>query len=422
MSRADPTGLPDGGTVVISGIGVVSPLGNSAPAVAARYAAGETAIAPLEGVASGFGALVPDIPLEVVPAEARARGGRLDRLCRLFLSAAYLAVADARLEIPADDAARVGLAFGTGLGCLLTNAEYNRKLVEHGPAAASPRLFAYTVSSAAAGEVSIALGIKGPNLTAHQGVAAGLGALGYAYDAIRTGKADVMLAGGADALGEALVRGLADMRLLKARSAPTAFGETTPGLCPSEGAAVMVLERTDRAHARGARPWARLAGYAAGFEPTLTRRERDPAAVTATMQRALTAAGAAPAAIDLVVTSAHATAVDAVERAALATVFSSVSPVLLAPKVAWGECFAAHGPLAVALAAALMREPALLTRDARALALDTAGGVASATAEHRRAAAQRGAGDAEPGVRGPLAMVHTLCYSGPTVVLVLQPE
>ena len=169
------------------------------------------AVGPLSGmgVDGARGAAVVEIPLDIIPADKRTHTGRLDRLCRLFLSAAYLAVDAAALRIDEEDAERMGLSFGTGLGCLLTNAEYNQKLVAHGPAAASPRLFAYTVSSAAAGEVSIALGIKGPNVTAHAGLAAGLQAIGYGFDLIRTGKADVVLAGGADALGEALVRGLA---------------------------------------------------------------------------------------------------------------------------------------------------------------------------------------------------------------------
>jgi hypothetical protein len=131
-----------------------------------------------------------DIPVDVIPADKRPRIGRLDRLCRLFLSASYLAARDLPGAFDGEAGERVGLSFGTGLGCLLTNAEYYEKVIEHGPAAASPRLFAYTVSSAAAGEVSIALGIKGPNVTQHMGFAAGLGALGYGCDLIAMGKAD----------------------------------------------------------------------------------------------------------------------------------------------------------------------------------------------------------------------------------------
>jgi 3-oxoacyl-[acyl-carrier-protein] synthase II len=127
------------------------------------------------------------IPLDAVPADKRARVGRLDRVCRLTLAAAFLALDDAGLQIPATVAAdRVGLSVGTALGCLLSDAEFYERVVEQGPAAASPRLFAYTVSSAAAGEVSTVLGIHGPNSTAHMGLAAGAGAIGYGLDLIRS--------------------------------------------------------------------------------------------------------------------------------------------------------------------------------------------------------------------------------------------
>src|SRR6187397_2537119 len=139
--------------VVITGFGVVSPLGHSAPELARRVAAGERAAADANGVRIG------EIPLDAVPPAARTRIGRLDRLCRLALTASFLAIDDAGLALPLERPERVGLVFGTGLGCLLSNAEFYEKVVAHGAAAASPRVFAYTVSSAAAGEVTIALGI-----------------------------------------------------------------------------------------------------------------------------------------------------------------------------------------------------------------------------------------------------------------------
>jgi len=389
--------------IVITGIGVVSPLGVSASDVATRFCSGHSAVGPLDtlGVAEGLGGTVAEIPLDVVPADKRARIGRLDRLCRLFLSAAYLAVDAAALRIDDSSAERVGLSLGTGLGCLLTNAEYNQKLIEHGPAAASPRLFAYTVSSAAAGEVSIALGMKGANVTSHAGLAAGLQAVGYGFDLIRMGKADVVLAGGADALGEALVLGLADMGLLRTSGA-------SGGICPSEGAAVLVLERASGVRRRGARCWGRIDGYAAGFEPTLTRRNREPTGIRETMRRALAMSGRDPAAIDLVTTSAHGTAVDETERAALEEIFGGPgAPLLFAPKAACGESFGAAGALSVALASGMLQAPPALA-DGVAWSLD-----GRPVGAH---AAQARLRDAK------LAMVHALCYSGPTVALVLGRE
>jgi len=349
----------------------------------ARFAAGGSAIKPLPDDVKGYGAFVGDIPLATVPDEIRSRLGRLDRFCRLLLSASFAAVRSARLIIDPLAAHRIGLSVGTGLGCLLTDAEYNQKLVENGPPAASPRLFAYTVSSAAAGELSIALGIKGPNVTAHQGIAAGLGAVGYACDLIRMGKADVILAAGVDALGPALVQGLSSIGLLKPTPGAVPFQDQVPGIYPSEGAAVLVLESAAHAQRRQARPLAVVRGYAAGFEPSLPTPQRRPTALVASLRQALTRSATTPAEVGVVLDSAHATALDPIERAAFDEVLGPASSVpRLSPKQAWGECFAAHGVLATALAAGRMAS----------------------------------------GDRARIAVVHALCYSGPTVALVIARE
>ena len=338
-------------SVVVTGVGVVSPLGHSVDELTRRFRAGARAASGPDGAV-----LIADLPLDAVPAEARGRIGRLDRLCRLFLAASYLAVDDAALAI-ATDAERIGLSFGTGLGCLLSNAEFYDKVIEQGAAAASPRVFAYTVSSAAAGEVSIALGIHGPNLTSHMGLAAGLGAIAYGVDLIQLGKADVVLAGGGDAIGPALVGALRDMRLLKDAAAARPWQDSVAGVWPSEGAAVIVLEREDGARARGAHIRGRVDGSAAGFEPTLTSRAPQNAGVVATLRRALASARRSAAEIGTVLTSAHGTPLDACERAALDEALG-IAPErrMLAPKHALGETFGASGALHAALGLGLMAD------------------------------------------------------------------
>jgi len=389
--------------VAITGFGIVSPLGSSVEEWTARFAAGEQCAESPESERSGV--QVGEIPLDAVPAERRARLGRLDRLSRIFLSASYRAVQAAGLEIRAETAHRVGLSFGTGLGCLLTDAEYNQRIVDQGPAAASPRLFAYTVSSAAAGEVSIAFGIHGPNATAHFGLAAGLGAVGYGFDLIQAGKADAVLAGAADVTGPALVDGLRDMGLLKTRARSRPFVDTTPGVWPSEAAVVVVLERLDLARRRGARVYGCVEGWAAGFEPTLTRGAVERSGLTATVRRALDLGGRGADEIGLVLASAHGTPLDTCELQALAEVLGDGDgSLLLAPKRAHGESFAASGGLALALAAGLMREPARL---APGLAFDLAG---------RRLDSDSGARHL---ARARVVMVSSLCYAGPIVNLLL---
>lgn len=332
--------------VVVTGTGVVSPLGHHPEALTRRVLAGERA------PADEHGAVVIDaIPLDALAPDKRGRSGRLDRVCRLALAAAALAVEDAGLAPPASAVAaeRVGLAFGTGLGCLLSDVEFYEKVLDQGVAAASPRVFAYTVSSAAAGEISIAFGIHGPNATLHMGLAAGIGAIGYGLDLIRQGTADVVLAGAADANGPALVQALRDMNLL----ALTAAG-SGPAIRPSEGAAFVVLEAEPHARRRDARSRGRLAGYAAGFEPTLTSPEPDRTALAHTATAALIDAGCAPRDIDLVCASAAGTRLDRFERAVLADVLREAEHRVIAPTLALGECFAAGGVLGLAIALELI--------------------------------------------------------------------
>ena len=410
--------------VFITGFGVVSPFGPSVEALT-RHCAEEGAErahgpAPLDDQDGGLP--VAEIPLDVIPADKRSRIGRLDRLCRMFMSASYLAVDAARLTIGRDEAERVGLSFGTGLGCLLTNAEYNQKVVEQGPAAASPRLFAYTVSSAAAGEVSIALGIEGPNVTTHMGFAAGLGAVGYGFDLIQMGKADVVLAGGADVLGPALMQGLRDMGLLKTPQQSRPFRDAIAGVWPSEGAVVAVLERADRARQRGARCWGRIDGYAAGFEPSLTRRARAGTGVSATMRRALDLSGHTPDSVGMVLASAHGTPVDATERAALEEVFGVGLPLVVAPKAALGESFGTSGVLALALAAGLMREDAPFR-----LRLPLGEGPGEGAGPRDLFGGPHpgplpGGKGAERLPESSVVMVNALCYSGNIVSMILARD
>jgi 3-oxoacyl-[acyl-carrier-protein] synthase II len=389
--------------VAITGFGVVSPLGCSVEEMTQRFLAGVD-VGSLPGVAEG-GVVVPEIPVRVFSDETRSRIGRVDRLSRMFLSASHLAMQSAGLVVADVGAERMGLSFGTGLGCLLTNEEYNRKIVEQGLAMASPRLFAYTVSSAAAGEVSIALGIKGPNVTAHMGFAAGLGAMGYGFDLIQMGKADVVLAGGADAIGPALLEALRDMRLLKTADCARPFVDFTPGIWPAEAAVVAVLERADRARERGAAGWGSVRGYAAGFEPTLASANGETTGVVATLRRALRLSELALQDVTLIVASAHGTPTDQVERSALAEVFAGACPIVLAPKASMGDSFGASGPLGLALACGCLREPFPATR---LPAIDLSGSrIDAATVEN--------------GLRcGDIVMVNSLCYSGNVVSLLFD--
>lgn len=284
---------------------------------------------------TGAGAVTSgDVSRTALPEPVRARATRAERVTQLVLASAGRALAAAGLEcLDGAPRPRLGVVVGTAFGCFLTNAAYERRFLEGGPAAASPRLFAATVSNAAAGELAIAYRLGGPSVTLSAGAASGLVALGHAVDLLRAERADALVAGGADALDDDLRRWIAD-------------GGLDVGRPPTEGAASLVLERTPAA---GRPVLGTIEGHAAGFEP-------DPDGVragdglAAAVELALADAALAPAAIS-VVASAAPPRLAALEGAAL----RDLRPrSMLRPKETQGETFGAAGPLGLlaALAAA----------------------------------------------------------------------
>jgi len=286
---------------------------------------------------TGAGAVTPpaDGLLDRLPVSVRARAARAERITQLTLAAAGAALATAGLAAT-DGAPRpeVGVVLGTAFGCFLTNAAYQRRLAEGGPPAASPRLFAATVSNAAAGELGIAYRLGGPGITLSAGAASGLVALGHAIGLLRAGGASALVAGGVDAVGPALERWLAG-------------GGLAPGRWPAEAAAMVVLETPAAAAARGAAALGDVVGFGAGFLPDPTVGTGLAGAIRA----ALADASVDPGTIALVVAAAP-PALRAMEAQALAGALGGARPLTVTPKDALGETFGAAGPLGVLAALA----------------------------------------------------------------------
>jgi 3-oxoacyl-(acyl-carrier-protein) synthase len=272
-----------------------------------------------------------------LPPAVQTRVLRTERVTQLALVAAGGALAEAGLTVTDGPLQpRAGVALGTAFGCFLTNAAYQRRLAGAGPRVASPRLFAATVSNAAAGEVSIAYRLGGPAVTLTAGAAAGLLAIGHAADLVAAGRAEAMVAGGMDARGPALERWLAD-------------GGLPSGEAPAcEAAAAVVLEppRTARGPRRGA-----VLGHGAGFTPP---GDSDDAGLSAAVGQALADAGLRPGDIALVAVEATVGTAETVQRALRAALGAMPTPRLRTPRER-GESFAAGGPLA--LLAALAEAP-----------------------------------------------------------------
>ena len=307
-----------------------------------------------------------DVPLASLPEAARTRAARAERVTQLVLAAGGAALASAGLDaIDGPPRPRYGTVLGTAFGCFLTNAMYQRRLASGGPPAASPRLFAATVSNAAAGELSIAYRLGGPAVTLTAGAASGLTALAHAVDLLRASGADALVAGGMDAVGAPLERWLGDGGLAIGRPA-------------AEAAGVLVIEPLAVARARGVRVLGTVDGCGLGFEPDPIASDAGQGLAQA-IADALAEAGASGETIGLVVSAAP-PSLASVEARALERTLGTRRPPVTQPKDVLGETFGAAGPLG--LLAALAEAPP----GAAALVLDVC------ASGHVAAAVVRGAG------------------------------
>jgi 3-oxoacyl-(acyl-carrier-protein) synthase len=266
--------------------------------------------------------------LDELAETVRARAARAERVSQLALAAADAALVDAGLRlVDGEPRASIGIVLGTAFGCFLTNAAYQHRVATGGPAAASPRLFAATVSNAAAGEIGVAYRLGGPAVTLTAGGAAGVLAIGHATDLLRGGQAGALLAGGADAVDDALV-------------AWQDAGGLEPGRRRAEAAALLVLEHGDAARARGARVRGTILGHAAGFEPDPHAPDAG-AGLAAAVAGAIAEAGLTPAAVAAVVPSAPPRLAALEAR----TLHALGGATRIAFKDTHGESFGAAGPL-----------------------------------------------------------------------------
>jgi 3-oxoacyl-[acyl-carrier-protein] synthase II len=273
----------------------------------------------------------PPAPL---PPPVAERLPRVERISQLALEAAADALAQAGLSADWPRRDRAGVVMGTAFGCFLTNAAHAERLRARGPQWTSPRQFAATVSNAAAGEVAIAFGLAGPGITLTAGAASGLVALGHAADLLAAGRADVVLAGGLDATGDAL-------------AAWTTAGGLDVGRPLAEAAALLVLESRDNARRRGVTVRAAVLGHAAGFVGALDA----PGAADVLARvagRACERAGVAPAALDVVVRAAPPGG-NAMEAGVLRALVPAAVRVL-SPKDEFGETLGAAGSLGLLVA------------------------------------------------------------------------
>jgi len=354
--------------VVITGIGLVSPLGIGREVAWEAAKAGRSTAAPISLFDSSpcgthFACEVPDfVPTDFM--ERRA-ARRMDRFAQLAVSAGRLALDDAGVD-PSANPDRIGAIIGSGIGGVVTFHEQIVVLEERGPDRVSPLFIPMMIANMAAAQVSMELGLRGPLSCATTACASANHAIGDAFDQIRLGRADLMLAGGAEAAVSLVgISGFNAMKALSTRNddpgtASRPFDTGRDGFVMGEAGAVLVLEEKGHAEARGADIVCELAGYGlSGDAHHITEPDPSGTGPALAMTMALADADLVPGDIDYV--NAHGTSTPVGDPSEIRVIRLALGDDVAArtmvssTKSMHGHCLGAAGGLEAALTALAIR-------------------------------------------------------------------
>lgn len=318
--------------VVITGIGLVTPLGVGTAASWEALCRGRSGVGPITRFdARGFDTRIAAEVRDFKAADflPRKLAARAEPFVAFACAAARMALADADLSVAPSGAGRFGVMAGCALGGLSLLEANCRIVSQRGPRRVSPFFVPMMIGNMAAGLIAIDIGARGPNLTVSTACAAGTHALGEAARMIRSGQMDAAVAGGTEALvAPTCIAGFGAMRALSTRNEAPAqasrpFDRHRDGFVVGEGAGMLVLERLDDALARGARIYAEVAGYGSSCDAHhLTQPPPDADGAIRCMRAALADAAIGPGDIDYI--NAHGTGTplnDAAETLAIKSVF-----------------------------------------------------------------------------------------------------
>ena len=322
--------------VVITGFGLVTPLGIGVEENWSALVAGKSGIGPItrfdaSHMATKIAGEVKDFKPENYV--SRKDINRMDIFTQYAMAASRMAVEHSKLKINGNNANKVGVVMGTGLGGLNTIERFHRLLLEQGPRKVSPFFIPMLIANMAPGQISIAFGAKGPNLAIETACAAGTHAVGDAFKQIQRGIADVMIAGGVESTVTPLaISGFNAMRALSTRNdepqkASRPFERDRDGFVMAEGSGIVILEALDHALERGATIHAELIGFGlSGDAFHISAPAPEGEGMARCMQMALDDAGVAPEEVDYI--NAHGTSTDlndSFETRAIKTVFGKHS-------------------------------------------------------------------------------------------------
>ena len=349
--------------VVVTGIGAVTPLGLSVTATWEAMLAGKSGAGPITafdptGLPTRIGAEVRGFdPLRYLDAK---QANRLERVTQFAVATAKDAIADAGIDLEKEDRERIGVVMNTGAGGVVATYRETLTLAESGPRRVSPLYVPMMMPNIVACQISILLGLLGPVITATAACAAGLQAIIDAAHLIWRGDADVVIAGGTEsAMMPLAVAALGNMHALSRRNdapeqASRPFDQDRDGFVLAEGAGALVLERLDRATARGARIYAEVAGGAMTADAHhIAAPDPEGRGAARAMTRAIANGGRTVDEVDFV--CAHATATPAGDIAEARALHRALGAhvrdvAVTAPKSMLGHMLGAAGALTAIVA------------------------------------------------------------------------
>ena len=355
--------------VVVTGIGIVSPLGLDRPSTWTSLIAGESGVAPIaafdpEGYQTTIAAEVKGFEPEGIVGRKQAR--RMDRFVQLAAAAALEAVAHSGITISPTNRDRVSVMIASGIGGIITLSNQVGVLNQRGPSRISPFLVPMMLPDMASGQVSIMLGAKGPNYATVSACSSGADAIGQALELLQEGDADVVLAGGAEAAVCPIgVAGFNACHALSTRNhdpqaASRPFDAERDGFVIGEGAAVLVMESLHSAVSRGAAPIVEVVGYGSTADANhITQPAPEGEGAARAMKIAIQKAGLQPDEIDYV--NAHGTSTplnDKYETMAMKGVFDeyAYNIPISSTKSMTGHLLGASGALEAAISSLAIAE------------------------------------------------------------------
>ncbi|WP_261132555.1 beta-ketoacyl-ACP synthase II [Bacillus sp. Marseille-Q3570] len=303
--------------VVITGLGTVSPLGNDTETTWTNIINGKSGIGELtRRDKEQFPAKVAGEATEFDPAQYMDKkdARKMDRFTQFAIAATQMAVKDADLTITDDNADRVGVWIGSGIGGMETYEQQFQVFMEKGQRRVSPFFVPMMIPDMASGQVSIMLGAKGINSCTVTACASGANSIGDAFKAIQRGDADVMITGGTEApITNMALAGFSSAKALSFNTDPSSasrpFDANRDGFVMGEGAGILVLESLESAQNRGARIYAEIVGYGAtGDAYHITAPAPGGEGGVRAMNLALKDAGMSPDEVDYL--NAHGTSTD----------------------------------------------------------------------------------------------------------------